>query len=249
MIPGLVSVSFRKLLPEEVADLCVKAGFSAIEWGGDIHVPAGNLQRAMAVKAVSAARGMKIAAYGSYYHLGGSRDDFLRNLDTAAKLGAPTMRIWAGSRGSALVSAEERKQLVEEFSQDIFLAQEAGITLVPEFHGNTLTDTAESLSQLMKELPELRYYWQPRWDWSEDKCLASLDMISEKLVSMHVFSWRIENGKEIRLPLAAGEILWKKAFARGKKDTCALMEFVRDDDPEVFLADAETLKRWLDETA
>ena len=39
LIPGLVSVTFRKLSRTEIAGLMVNAGLSAIEWGGDVHVP------------------------------------------------------------------------------------------------------------------------------------------------------------------------------------------------------------------
>jgi 3-dehydroshikimate dehydratase len=43
--PGLVSVTFRKLTPVEVAGLVKKGGLKSIEWGGDIHVPHGDLAR------------------------------------------------------------------------------------------------------------------------------------------------------------------------------------------------------------
>lgn len=248
MVPGLVSVSFRKLSPEEICNLCAKAELFAVEWGGDVHVPAGDLQRAKEVKRLSAERGIRVAAYGSYYHLGSNPKDFLQNLCTAAELGAPVMRIWAGSRGSALYTEDERNVLVEEFRQEILLAEAESITLVPEFHGNTLTDAPESVSRLLKELPELRFYWQPRWDWSEEKCLSALDMVSERLVNMHVFSWQIKDGKETRLPLSAGKTLWEKALLRGKAASCALMEFVQNDDPEILLQDAKILKTWLSET-
>lgn len=247
MIPGLVSVSFRKYSPEEVLNLCSKAELCAIEWGGDIHVPAGDFQRAREVKHASFKRGIKVAAYGSYYHLGGKKDEFLGNLHTASELGAPVLRIWAGSKGSTQYSEDERKVLIEELYQEILLAEKEGITLVPEFHGNTLTDSIDSLSRLLEELPELYYYWQPRWDWPEEQCLTALSMVSERLVNMHVFSWRITDGKEIRLPLYAGKSLWEKALSRGNSASYALMEFVQNDDPQIFLQDATTLKNWLDQ--
>ena len=43
---GLVSVTFRKLEPAEIVDLVKQAGLQGIEWGGDIHVPHGDIQRA-----------------------------------------------------------------------------------------------------------------------------------------------------------------------------------------------------------
>ena len=43
---GLTSVTFRKLDPLQVIQLTKSAGLQSIEWGGDIHVPAGDLDNA-----------------------------------------------------------------------------------------------------------------------------------------------------------------------------------------------------------
>ena len=48
---GLVSVTFRKLTPEKIIELVSEAGLNAIEWGGDVHVPHGDLKRAAEVDA------------------------------------------------------------------------------------------------------------------------------------------------------------------------------------------------------
>ena len=52
---GLVSISFRDFSPEKIVKMCAKAGLDGIEWGGDIHVPHGNLQVAVAVREITAA--------------------------------------------------------------------------------------------------------------------------------------------------------------------------------------------------
>ena len=70
VIPGLVSVSFRRLSAGQVVKLCENAGLQAIEWGGDIHVPAGDLKCAREVSRMSCDAGMEITAYGSYFRLG-----------------------------------------------------------------------------------------------------------------------------------------------------------------------------------
>ena len=46
ILPGLVSITFRALAPREIVDLAARARLAGIEWGGDIHVPHGDLQRA-----------------------------------------------------------------------------------------------------------------------------------------------------------------------------------------------------------
>ena len=41
---GLVSISFRKYSIDEILSACRDANLSVIEWGSDVHVPAGNAQ-------------------------------------------------------------------------------------------------------------------------------------------------------------------------------------------------------------
>src|SRR5699024_11543257 len=48
-LPILCSVTFRERSVEEVIDVAQKAGLQGIEWGADVHVPPGNLRRAMKV--------------------------------------------------------------------------------------------------------------------------------------------------------------------------------------------------------
>ena len=50
MKKGLVTVTFRKLDPYEIIDVCKKAGLEYTEWGGDIHVPSGDTARAAEVR-------------------------------------------------------------------------------------------------------------------------------------------------------------------------------------------------------
>ena len=244
MVPGLVSITFRHLSPLEILKLCSAAGLQAIEWGGDVHVPVGNLHHAREVANLSDDFGITIASFGSYFYLGQSNDVFFRNLETAVELGAPVLRFWAGSKSSKDCSAKERVQLLSQLQFIHEEAEKVGVIVAPEFHINTLTDSIASLSALLAEIPELSFYWQPRWDWSEDQRLESLELQGERNICIHVFSWEIRNGNEIRLPLIAGKEMWKKVFLQ-KKTGYALLEFVQNDDPNVFFRDAETLISWL----
>ena len=104
LLPGLVSISFRDRTPTELIAASVRAGLQGIEWGGDIHVPHGNLNVAREVAARTREAGLQVAAYGSYYRVG--RDEtrqeaFAQILDTAVALQAPLIRVWAGEQGSA----------------------------------------------------------------------------------------------------------------------------------------------------
>src|ERR1700761_6585245 len=101
LTPGLVSITFRKLSPEEVIALCVEAEVRCIEWGGDVHVPPGDVARAREVGHLTREAGLEVAAYGSYYRLGPNEPgSFEAVMASAAALGAPTIRGWAGRKGA-----------------------------------------------------------------------------------------------------------------------------------------------------
>lgn len=246
LTPGLVSISFRKKTPEEIVDLCVRAGLQAIEWGGDVHVPSGDVSRAREVLTMTRAAGLSVCSYGSYYRLGQPQEAFMQALDSASALEAPLMRIWAGTKGSLETDASERARLLSQLAWADEAATARGVTLTLEYHGGTLTDSRESVRQLIEEMGSLRcrLYWQPRWDWSEDERMLSLAETQARLSHLHVFTWTAACE---RLPLQAGEAMWRQVLGRVSGDRCALLEFVREDADEQLMADAACLKRMIGE--
>src|SRR5215207_8574190 len=101
-IPGLVSVTFRNLEPDRVVEVMRRAGLVTVEWGGDVHVPPGDLENARRVGKLTSNADLSVTAYGSYFRVGDDdRARFGEVLETALELGAPAIRIWAGRRGSA----------------------------------------------------------------------------------------------------------------------------------------------------
>ena len=69
MRSGLVSVTFRKLSVEEIIGLCKACGLEEIEWGGDIHVPLGDLDAAGKARRLTRQAGLNVACYGSYVRM------------------------------------------------------------------------------------------------------------------------------------------------------------------------------------
>jgi 3-dehydroshikimate dehydratase len=59
---GLVSITFRRHSPEQIIAWVKQAGLDGIEWGGDIHVPHGNVTRASEVRAMTIDSGLTVAA-------------------------------------------------------------------------------------------------------------------------------------------------------------------------------------------
>ncbi len=238
--PGLCSVTLRDLDPAGVIDVVRRAGLSCVEWGGDVHVPPGDLAAASDVRARSEDAGVAIASYGSYFRAG-VHDLLDANaiLDTAAALGAPRVRIWAGDVDSADASAAQWTSIVASVAGVAEAAAAAGLSVGLEFHRGTLTDTAGSTARLLRELPEtVSTYWQPPVGLTDDEALAGLDEVRGRVSTLHVFSWS-PTGK--RLPLRHRETLWHRVFSHINGAHDGLLEFVPDDDPDGVVRDARTL--------
>ena len=244
--PGLTSVTFRRLVAEEVVRWAAEARLAGIEWGGDIHVPPGDLAAARRAADLTRAAGLEVASYGSYYRLGQEPPDlFARVLETAIALGAPIVRVWAGRMASDNVDAAFCAAVADDGRRIADMASAKGLRIATEWHGNTLSDTAESASALFNAVghPAFRTYWQPRTNLPPEECLRDLEAALPRLAGLHVFHWSPEG----RLPLVAGEAGWKRylAAAAGGGDMFAHLEFVIGDDPREMLSDAATLRGWL----
>jgi len=249
LTPGLVSITFRRLVPREIIDLVVRAGQCAIEWGGDVHVPHGDLARAREVKQMTLDAGLQVASYGSYYHLGLQEPvPFETVLETAVFLGAPVIRVWAGKKGSAEADAEYRARVVRDGQRSADLAAQAGLEVALEFHRGTLTDTYTSARMLLEEIgrPKMTSYWQPPVGASVADCLEGIRALLPWLRHVHVFHW--DSTAKVRFPLAADESVWRQylqAISLSGRNHFVLLEFVKDDAPEQYLEDAATLNEWL----
>jgi 3-dehydroshikimate dehydratase len=245
---GLVSITFRRLTPRTIIGLVAQAGLDAIEWGGDVHVPHGDVTQAHCVRQMTEDAGLTIAAYGSYYRVGhGEPVPFEAVVESAVALGAPTIRVWAGKIGSAQADKAYWARVVEGSRAIGDLAQQAGIVIAYEYHGNTLTDTDASALRLLETVAHdnVKTYWQPPDNATLDENLAGLNAILPWLANVHVFGWREINGQRERALLDAKADEWRHyldAVATTGRDHFAMIEFVCDDDPGNFLKDPETLK-------
>ncbi len=243
---GLLSVTFRKLAPRQIVDLAAQAGLHGIEWGGDVHAPQGDLHSARDARRITEDAGLSVLAYGSYFRCKPG-EVFEPVLASAAALGAPLIRIWAGERASAAADTTYREAVAEQARACVAQAGQAGIAVAFEHHAHTLTDTLASTLALLHTTPGARTLWQPPHNIDEDERLEGLRRMLPWLANIHVFHWRTPD--LARLPLCDGEALWRKrlqAAAVGGRDFAALLEFVRDDSPEQMVEDAKTLRRCIE---
>ncbi|HTV74880.1 MAG TPA: TIM barrel protein [Candidatus Acidoferrales bacterium] len=251
---GLCSVTFRALAPEQTLELAAQAQVEGIEWGADVHVPVGDLVAAQRVAAATSHYGIAVASYGSYVEAGAVPvSAFSPVLETAVALGAPNIRIWAGRRGVASVDVppDERARCIADLRTMAEQASQAGVTLSLEFHRLTLTDSLASTLDILRHVNHeaLYTYWQPRPGIGALEAIEELIAVRPWLSHLHVFNW---NEQRERFPLAPAEPFWHgvletvSAAPDPRFDRrWAMIEFVRGDDPAVFPADAEALRRWL----
>ncbi|MDA3873681.1 MAG: TIM barrel protein [Kiritimatiellae bacterium] len=232
---GLVSISFRSFSASQLIEEVVKAGQQGLEWGGDVHVPHGNVKVAEQVARWTRDAGLETAAYGSYYRVGPTEDspDIEAVLDSAEALGAPTVRVWAGTKASAEASPQDRQRIIEDTERICTLAAKRSIRIAFEYHGNTLTDDVESAVDLLEALPlkNLDSLWQPPNGQPEDICEKSLRRILPRVSNVHVFHWGKGGGADRHL-LSEGKERWTRYFqilAEDPKPRWALQEFAKDD--------------------
>jgi len=245
---GLVSVTFRQLTVDEVVGVAADAGLAAIEWGGDIHVPPGDTAAADRARRLCADHGLAVAAYGSYLRAGQcDRDEISTAVRTAVALGAPRIRVWAGTTGTDVASVDDRIAVTRGLAELAEVAADSGVEIAMEFHRNTLTDDVDSTITLLLDVdaPNLKTYWQPPVDISDEECLEQLGQLMPWLSTVHVFSWW---PSDTRLPLAARESLWRPVLERlagEPREINALLEFVADDSVYQFATDAADLHSWV----
>jgi sugar phosphate isomerase/epimerase len=241
----LVSISYRELTPREVVDLCIDAELQGIEWGGDIHVPHGDLQIAREVAQMTRDSGLQIAAYGSYYRCGAALE-FERVLESAIELGAPLIRVWAGQDGNDFAA------VADDLRRICALASAQNIAVATEYHGGTLTETRDSTARLFTELGEsgLQTLWQPLrrgagMNLKIQENLGDLRAVTPFLANVHVYEWRdIEAGKTKRFSLK-NSAQWPTYITELQKmegERWMLIEYVPEDDPKALKAEAQVLR-------
>lgn len=246
---GLVSVTFRKLPPEEIIQLVSKSGLDAIEWGGDIHVPHGDVKKAEEIANKCQEAGIKLPSYGSYYRVGCGNEvspPFSAVLESALALGTNAIRVWAGNKGTNEADEAWWARVVEDGQRIADEAAKHNLYIDYEFHGNTLTDRWDMALKLYEAIgrSNVRSSWQPPTGAAFAEQKASLPPILPYLGNVHVFHW--EDRK--RLPLHEGESNWDtyiEQIVSTEREHYLMLEFVKNDDPEQYLEDANTLKSWL----
>lgn len=257
VLPGLCSITFRSLAADEVVALAVRAGAEAIEWGSDVHAPAEDPAAAEKLGRRSVDAGLTVVSYGTYLGAGASHRDseaeWERTFEAARALGSPMVRVWTELGVTADAAPADRDRVWAQTAAIADGAAGHGLVVALEFHPGTLTETAASTNALLDALDRanLRTHWQPNPAHSPVESLDQLRAVSRRLAHLHAFTWG-PAGIEDRRRLAEGADLWPDALALADAapglvhgSRAVLCEYVKDDDPEQFVADVAVLRQWL----
>jgi len=251
-LTGVASVSFRGNSVEEIIRASKEAGLQGIEWGSDVHVPAGNTDRAREVRGMTEEAGLKVTSYGTYYYLGEEHDpaaSFGAVLQSAEALGVSIVRIWGGKKGSAELDENEFSALVREAQLLCDLAAKKGIVVSLECHNDSVSDEYHAELRFLEAVgrSNMTTYWQPNQNYDEAYNLASLEALAKYITNLHVFQIRREpDGSITSFPLSEGIEIWRRYFSLAQRvasPKAALIEFVYDDRLETLAPTASVLRQ------
>lgn len=239
---GLVSVSFRKLEPNEIIELCKANDLRLIEWGSDVHAPCDNEARIEEIVALQKENDMICSSYGTYFRLGvHNTEELHKYIKTAQKLGTSILRLWCGEKNYEDLSSEERDFIISESKKAAGIAKDAGVTLCMECHNKTYTNCLAGALELMEAVdsPAFRMYWQPNQYRSLEENLEYAKRIAKYTKVIHVFNWEGKN----KYPLAEAIEIWKNYLFCFDGSQTLLLEFMPDGKPETLGSEAEALRR------
>lgn len=249
-IPGLVSITFRELTSREIIRISKESGLHAIEWGGDIHVPAGDTITAQKVRELSEKEGLLIPEYGSYYTISVSKPEEIEGVIACSRtLGTRVVRVWAGDRSLPECSEEEYRKAVTDAVRICDLAPDLSFCL--ECHNHTLTQEYHDALTFLHDVNRENFgmFWQPNQFRSFEYNKEALKALLPYIKSVHVFSWEGDGQDTVFYPLSYHKNRWQEylsALENSRETSMPLMlEFMHDGKPESLAETSEELLSWL----
>jgi len=245
---GLVSISFRNLTTDEIIKMVRVAGLDSIEWGGDIHVPHGDVLIASKVRQECDLAGINCPSYGSYYKVGeykNPKSEFKKVLESAIYLNSEKIRVWAGTKATTEADIDYWEIIIKELRLICSMAANEGKDIALEYHAKTLTDNYHDTMKLLAktDIDNLTTYWQPPVGLTHEENLRDIRILKNHISNIHTFTW---HGRE-RMSLFEGNDNWKEYFEliNTWQTRYCMLEFIKDDSIEGFYGDATVLKELL----
>lgn len=242
---GLSSVSYRNARPKTIIELARAAGLGGIEWSADTHAPHGDLKRADELLMATLRAGLTVTSYGSFYRLCGGADPesgFSAVLDSARRLQAATIRIWAPfERGISVETvAAEGRSIADKTGK-------LGITVCLEPHERSAVHDYRTLldAVLLAGHP----FFKACWTQLPAGCSPGVQQEAARELAPHLALAHIRNWTSgyDRMPLAASEACWTAVEGMGTYhrdsvlDCWAVLEYLADESPETLKREADAL--------
>ena len=245
---GLTSVTFRNLTPSEIIAYCKKNKINWIEWGSDVHIPAGDCLNATKIKEECEKNGISVSSYGTYYRCGAyddAKSEFAKYIETAKILNAKTMRIWVGEKNFEDADEEYIKKIVCELKIICDMAKKENIDIGCEFHRGSLCNNKENALKVINMVNRENFgmYFQYDWKYTLEENCDTLKSFIPILKNVHVFNVNTEGRHS--LGENNGENIWKE-FVRILKEneinTNLLFEFLPEQTEECLKRECEILR-------
>jgi len=249
---GLCTIAFRDRPFEDVLDLAVSAGFDGVEpWGKPNHTP--EPFDADAIKRNADAvvsRGLEVSQFGSYANPtdGGFEQQMTDAIATSKIYGTDKIRVWAGSCGSADAEDEQWTQAIDGFTKFCDRAEDAGMALAVEMHGDRLSDTVDGCLRMLDGVGRDNFLmnFQPMYTDQADTILDAAQRIAPFVTTVHAQNYVVA-GKNTRSLVSDGLVDFNTVIGILRAvgfDGYLEVEFVKEDDPEAALkADAAYLRK------
>lgn len=237
---GISSVSFRNVPAEDIIAAAREAGLEGIEWSADTHAPTGDFKKAEKLLMATLRGGLTISAYGSFFRLiDGAETGPV--LETARRLQASTVRIWAGPEGVPVPQDVARK-----------LADASGkwgITVCIEPHSKSAVADYRTLFSLVAGIdhPFFKACWAPL-------PLIDKDGVAEGAMDLvHLLHARNWSPAFSRLPLADAQPCLELIVAalceksrNAALDYWANIEYLDEENPKSLHREAGSLGALVD---
>jgi len=217
---SLCTIAFRERLLEDAINIAQQIGFDGVEiWGREPHISENfDERRVRAARKMIEDRNLTICGLGSYLRFSGSAPteddedspDLASVLHTARVLGAPIVRVWAGSSPSSKARKRDWNLCVQELKGACEKAANVGAEIAVEMQSGTFADTAASANRLLDDVsaPNLKLNYQPSNGLPPENPVKRLRSVVNRLASVRVRNYdRLISDPEERqhiVPLAEG---------------------------------------------
>ncbi len=249
---GICTISFSELPVAEALAASGASGARGIELWGREHLPAeASAAEVARVRRLAEVQGLNMAAYGSYAQAGEAEwpdERVAAMLDRVVDLGAPLVRVWAGTRGSAEATPGDWTRVIDSLRAWGDLAGARGLRLVVERHCHTLTDLGDCARRLIDAVghPAVRLNYQIPYPWPVDAYHTAMesDLRLHLPVSLHAHAqnYRFAGDAMTLVSLAEGVVdyaAWRPLLDDAAFEGWVMLEFL----PQLPDADPVALAR------